>query len=578
MQSRWAILGLLCLSLLLQSVIFAPVDIWPAAFICLLPWFIVIGASGNATVVYVTSYLLGLAFFLINVRWLAVCTPPGWIAMSMYLAVYYPLVACPVRHAVRRRRIPLAFVAPVVWVGSEMCRAVVISGFPWFFMGHSQYRVLTLIQISDLVGAYGVSFLVVAVNGTIADLILNRLRGRWSAGYRGVRGLRAGVAFAVVLVLFTCIYGQIQLRRDTSSPGPVIAVLQEDFPNFTDPERDRQQPSDADRARAYATLFDRIARDGHQPDLFLLPESPWWMALNPELRQIDPQDPTVERYLRLLSANSRASYDMLQEQVAATGAYVVTGGFTVIPTPYAVRAADLKHNSAYVFAPGGALPKRYDKVHCVYFGEVVPFRYGRLRFVYLWLDPLMPFHQEGYEYSLTPGTEFKAFSMTPRRDPGRTYRFGVPICYEDVMPYVSRRFVTDPESGLKHVDFLLNISNDGWFVHSNELPQHLAICAFRAVENRVGIARAVNTGISGFIDADGRIHDLVEVDGVARGEGVRGYSVAAIDVDRRHSVYSCIGDVFAIACAVLGLLTYVDYVAVRALTARRSGDEREGAA
>ena len=236
----------------------------------------------------------------------------------------------------------------------------------------------------------------------------------------------------------------------------------------------------------------------------------------------------------------------------------------VIPTPHSLRAAEVKHNSAYIFAPDGSPPQRYDKVHCVYFGEVVPFRYGRLRFVYLWLEPRMPFSEEGYEYSIEPGTEFKTFSMTARSDPQRVYRFGVPICYEDVMPYVSRRFVTDPQTGDKRVDFLLNISNDGWFVHSNELPQHLAICALRAVENRVGIARAVNTGISGFVDPDGRIHDLVQENGRSHGPGIRGYSVARVGVDSRHSFYSRTGDVLAVLCALLSLLLFIDYLVVRA--------------
>jgi apolipoprotein N-acyltransferase len=131
------------------------------------------------------------------------------------------------------------------------------------------------------------------------------------------------------------------------------------------------------------------------------------------------------------------------------------------------------------------------------------------------------------------------------------------------MPYVSRRFVTGPD-GEKRVDMLLNISNDGWFVHSNELPQHLAICAFRAVENRVGIARAVNTGISGFIGPDGRIYDLVtDARGRYHGEGIDGYSVSRLLVDPRHTVYSRTGDVFALACMVLWLVLYGDYFVAR---------------
>ncbi len=153
--------------------------------------------------------------------------------------------------------------------------------------------------------------------------------------------------------------------------------------------------------------------------------------------------------------------------------------------------------------------------------------------------------------------------MTPTSLPGRPFRFAVPICYEDVMPYVSRRFVTDPDTGGKRTDLLLNISNDGWFGHTNEHPRHLAICAFRAVENRVPIARAVNTGISGFIESNGRIHDLVTKDGRSRGPGVTGYSVATLQVDSRHSLYSRVGDVFALACLLLTGMLYVDHAIVR---------------
>jgi apolipoprotein N-acyltransferase len=560
-------IALLGLSLLMQSLIFPPLDLWPLAFVCLVPWFVVIASGRNATTAYVVSYLLGLAFFLINLSWLGPVTVEGMVALSAYLAVYYPLVACPVRHAVRRRGLPLAIIAPVAWVATELCRALVISGFPWFFLGHTQYRLETLIQISDLVGAYGVSFVVVAVNGVIADLLLRRFWKDRPATCPTRPVTRLGPVFAAALLLFTVVYGLVQLNRDTTTPGPKIAVLQQDYPNYTDPERAMRQPSAYERAQTYAELL--LQARQADPDLYLLPETPWYMALNPE-------------YLRWQGDNgttvSKLSYEMLRDHAVATGSCVVTGAMTIIPTPYAVQATDVKHNSAYVFSPDGRPPERYDKNHCVYFGEVVPFRYGRLRFLYLWLNDRMPFGQGGFEYSITPGTEFNVFSMKPKSNPDREYSFATPICYEDVMPYVSRRFVTDPETRQKRVDMLLNISNDGWFGHSDEHPQHLAICAFRAVENRVPVARAVNTGISGFIDSNGHIHDLVNVGGRWRGAGVTGYSVATLHTDRRHSLYSRIGDVFAIVCGLLTVLVYLDYVIVRAVASRTDSPLAEQAA
>jgi apolipoprotein N-acyltransferase len=201
----------------------------------------------------------------------------------------------------------------------------------------------------------------------------------------------------------------------------------------------------------------------------------------------------------------------------------------------------------------------------VYFGEVVPFRFGRLRFVYLWLNRIMPFSgaDQGFEYSLTSGNEFRNFTMQSASQPGRSFRFGVPICYEDVMPYVSREFVSGG-SNEKRVDFLLNISNDGWYGHGSQQPQHLAICVFRAVENRVGIARAVTTGISAFIEPSGRVHDRVRGNPSKSWPGESGYAISRISVDSRYSMYSQYGDWFAWGCALVWLLLYIDYWIARA--------------
>ncbi|RMF83513.1 MAG: apolipoprotein N-acyltransferase [Planctomycetota bacterium] len=201
----------------------------------------------------------------------------------------------------------------------------------------------------------------------------------------------------------------------------------------------------------------------------------------------------------------------------------------------------------------GQWSRRYDKIHLVPFGEIVPFRNARflgmsLHWLYRTLNRLSPFSDRGQvEYSLWPGEEFTVFEL-PMPD-GSKARFGVPICYEDTVPEIPRRFVW--ESSRRRVDFLVNISNDGWFNHSAELEQHLAICTFRAVENRVGIARAVNTGVSGFIDPAGRLYSLVQVDGRLTGPGVVGYRVDHVKLDSRASLYGRWGDWFAVLCTLL---------------------------
>ncbi len=557
------ILALLAASLLLMSLIHAPIDQWYLAFVCMVPWLIVIGGTAVARRVYVTAWLLGFAFFLINMWWMEAPTGMGYVALSAYLACYFPLAAWPIRHAVRRRRFPLSVAVPLVWVGSEYLRGLVLSGFPWFFLGHSQYARLSLIQISDLVGAYGVSFVLAAFNGAVADLIFARY-GQFDAGMRAGQLRRAhwSVLFAVVLVAGTLGYGAFQLSGDTITEGPKIALLQEDFPNYTDPEKLRAQPGPREKIRAYFELM--TAAEVEEPDLFLFPETAWsFMHLNTEFREADPELIKNE-YLRRAQDWSRYCFEMLQERAIATGASIVIGSMSVTPTPFSLRATQILHNSAFHIKPDGSEPERHDKIHPVLFGETVPFRYGRLRFLYFWLNSLSPFGRGGFEYSLTPGEEVEVFTMTTRE--GETYRFGVPICYEDVMPYVCRRFVWGPDSESKRVDFLLNISNDGWFLHRNELPQHFAICTFRAVENRVGVARTVNTGISGFIRPDGRAHDKI-------GVGEVDARVARVSMDSRVSLYSRTGDVFAFLCLLFGAALYVDYVFVRARAAREGDEE-----
>lgn len=536
-------------ALAMKSVIFEPIGWWPFVFVCLVPWVILVGAASHAPRVYFHSWLFGLAFFLLNMRWLYPATGPGYATLALYLSVYFPFMACVLRHIVRRRHWPLALALPVVWVGGEMLRAVVISGFPWFFLSHSLYEVLPLIQISDLVGAYGVSFVAAAVNGAVADIALRVVAARRepTIAFRW-RDCRTSVAVAVVLVASALAYGTYQLQRDTIEDGPRVALIQGDFVMSVYGE----EASDAEKFHTYLEMID--AASEQEPDLYVLPETPWRMHLNPEARE--------------LSRSSRIAHQALQDRATRDGAYIVVGSASREERPYDLLAPMRMFNSASVIRPEGGEVGRYDKVHLVYFGEIVPFRFGRLRFLYLWLNRIMPFSEGGtYEYSLFPGSGFHHFEMTPRSQPARRYRFGTPICYEDVMPYVSRRFATgDGESDGKQVDFLLNISNDGWFGRGNQQPQHLAISVFRAVENRVGLARSVNTGVSAVIDPDGRISNVVEPDASNPWPRACNYSVGTLRVDPRFTLYSRFGDWFGWACAACCLILFVDYWIARART------------
>lgn len=547
---RHTTLALLALaSFALKSLIFTPIGVWPLAFICLVPWTLMCVLGLRAPRVYFYTFGWAFVFFLVNMRWLYPATREGYIALSFYLAIYFPIMACPLRHVARRRNIPLAVALPVIWVSGEFLRAIVLSGFPWFFLSHSVFRVLTLIQVSDLVGAYGTSFLIAAVNGAIADVVLDRLQQRHRPLAEWITRkpqARRSMIIAASLFVLVCAYGQIQLHRDTTRVGPKIALLQGDYVMTVDTE----ESDDVEKRATYLALAN--AATAQAPDLYLLPETPWMMYLNPEARDFT--------YPPL----SRSSFDAFQKLATQRRAYVVTGSASLVLTPRSLMSKDEKYNSAMIFHPDGREPERYDKVHLVYFGEVVPFRFTSLRRVYFWMNRMMPFSgpKGDYEYSLFNGEDFYVFDMQPTSMPGKTFRFGVPICYEDVMPYVARRFTNGGKE--KKSDFLLNISNDGWFGRNHQQPQHLSISPFRAVENRIGIARSVNTGISAFIDPSGRVRDVVHGDPNDPWPREVGYSVANVLVDSRYTLYTRLGDWFSVLCVVVWLAFYVDYWIMRA--------------
>jgi apolipoprotein N-acyltransferase len=240
------------------------------------------------------------------------------------------------------------------------------------------------------------------------------------------------------------------------------------------------------------------------------------------------------------------------------------------------------YNSAYFYRPDGIRdPGRYDKIHLVLFGEYIPFK----RWFPWLLEHFMP---EGYHPSLTleHGSNYTLFEMAPREMSGgksgvssgdsqlptsnfqlqTPHRFAVIICYEDTIPYVGRNFALD-EQGRKQIDWLVNISNDGWFVRfpegqgrvipSSELAQHAAICTFRAVENRLAVIRSVNTGISCLIESTGRIRDgyLAASDDFPSEAmdrtAMAGWFMDRLPIDKRVTFYSRHGEWFADGCSLV---------------------------
>jgi apolipoprotein N-acyltransferase len=542
--------------------------------------------------VFLAGWLGGLVFFILNMHWIWPITAAGCIALIPYLALYWAVFAWALRRIREVLPVPLTVLAPVLWVPLEYLRAWLLTGLPWVFLGHTQYENIALIQISDALGAYGLSFLVMMTAGLVTDLLTVPLvvrraappsRDREVAGAPEApqgsprpedaaglapaarshfsRVLAAMILLTVAAWAGTVAYGLWRLGQPTKHPGPVVATVQTCVPQEVKLEARRRQIQELEQRMLQeqvdltAAALAEARRKDLQIDLICWPETMVPGIQNQEFLEADLaarlQDRDVADTFSFAQERSRQYWQKVRDTAAGAGCPILFGAHAVhIEGAYRLPGGGYmtrgpRYNSAFLVAPASkpfVAEHAYAKAHLVPFGEYVPFRQS-----WPWLHGLLGgFTPYDYDYSLTPGAHDPAPFVL--KYGGAEARFQVPICYEDAMPYRVREMVrSDDPARAKAVDFLVNISNDGWFNGSVELDQHLALCVFRAVENRVPIVRSVNTGISAIIDPEGRLSTVVEKGGNRR--YISGQTVGRLTLDDRAAPYTRIGDAFAMACA-----------------------------
>jgi len=535
--------GPMLVSAVLLTVIHPPLNLSWLAWIAWVPFMLACRPEMKLRPLLVCAYLTGLCFWFGNMYWLVIVTTPGYIAFSFVQACYWPLLALSVRY-VRRKKIPLFFAAPVIFVGAEAVQGVMFTGFSWYYLAHSQYHLLKLIQICDIFGALGVSVLIAMVNGLVVDWILckNRAATVMERAQREhcasrlhstpsitVGALTFGATILIgILTAGSLWYGHLRLTEtaEFQTEGPVLGSVQPNVPAWVKEEMSSGQKILDDLIVDSQKCFEHGAVMVCWPEtMALAPMNPDYLALS-----VPNSDPPRFRKQILEHAND-TGYVLFGATTADIG--IRDGNYAITD----------QYNSAFLYLPDGtADPKIYHKIHLVPFGEYIPFK-KTAPWIYkmiLWLSPY------DYDYNLTAGTEHTAFEIESNE---KKYYFGALICYEDTDPTVTRKHVL-AEDGSKRVDWLVNISNDGWYVHFKnrqvvpmvELAQRTAISAFRCVENRISIIRSVNTGISCLIEPSGKIRDGFEKGNLPEKamdrQGVAGWFVDTIPLDSRITFFS----------------------------------------
>jgi apolipoprotein N-acyltransferase len=503
-----------------------PLDLWPLAWVAPVAWVMLIRRKElDGRRPYAILTLVGFAFWLAALHWLRLpywAVAFGWVALSFYFAFYLPVFIGLSRIAVHQLRVPVILAAPVVWTGLELARAHLLTGMTMASLGHTQYRWVELIQISDLAGAYGVSFVVMFAAACIARTLPceNKPRAFWP------------LFPALALLAATLGYGYARTAHESTAPGVKIALIQGSIDTQIGCDEDLREKI----FRHYFDLSQQAVKKFGPVDLIVWPETFFLYPLITYTEDAGRQDPQVQaagisveefqRRLRQWADNSRQALAQTARQL---GAALLVGLDT---HSYDAKGERIFNSAVYVSASGELLG-RYDKMHLVTFGEYIPFA-DYLPLLYR-LTPL--------SMGITPGTQPVAFKING-------IHLSPNICYESVLPHVIRRQIKMLQAQGREPDVLVNLTNDGWFWGSSELDMHLACGVFRAVEFRKPFLIAANTGFSAWIDADGRVLKK----GPRRNTATL---LAEVRVDRRKSWYLDYGDwpagICLLGCGVFAL-------------------------
>jgi apolipoprotein N-acyltransferase len=349
-----------------------------------------------------------------------------------------------------------------------------------------------MIQFADITGIYGVSFLIVMVNGAFADIFLIKKRTKdmplFPLSYTAI-----GFAILLLFIISVVVYGQIKLHEQR--PGNLFraSVIQGNISQ----DMKWETPYQSSVLEIYKDLSLKAASSS--PSFIVWPET-----AVPFLFHTD-KDRTEE----------------LVDFQTQSNAYLLFGSVLLKGKK---DKRYLLSNSAVLLDAHGQEAYRYDKIHLVPFGEYVP-----LQTVLFFINRLVAGIGD-----YVPGEQYIR-AETPFGE------FATVICYEIIFPGLVRKFFSNGG------DFLVTITNDAWFGKTTGPYQHFSMAVFRAVENRKPVIRAANTGISGYIDSNGKIISRTEL-------FQRGILTEDLKTDRTRSFYSRYGDLFMYVCIIFSVI------------------------
>lgn len=539
--------------------VFPPIGWWWLAFVIPVPlvWGAV-RARRRRTLVWAFGVPV-LGAWLVHQWWVGAVSGLGLLPMCLVLGAWTPIMAIVLRRLGRSPRlatVPLAVLVPLGWVLVEELRGeIVLDGYPWYLLGQPLVEWPPFAQPADLGGVLLLSILPASIGGLVVDHLL----GRGSTRTR----VAATAGVATLAVAWTG-YGLWRIGGLEARPGPTVLALQTNLPQSNKvawPPEAQWRDANGFAVRT-VDAFRAAEAAGEVVDLVVWPETMLpGVGLEPASTGFMTEHGwwPGDRFARLATElQSIVARPLLLGSGSLEGLRLTDDGESL--------DWDARFNSVYLLGDGGLDELvRYDKMFLTPFGETMPYISA-----WPWLESqLLAFGARGMRFDLVPGASPVRFEIERRvrmADAGdevgddagdevgdevgvdRRVRLATPICFEDTVPEVCRRLVH--EDGRKVVDLLVNASNDGWFGdHEGARGTHLQLARLRCIENRVPMVRAVNTGRSAWIDANGV---LVE----ALPSSTDGVLVAPVVLDDRRSPFARLGrwPVGVLSAVAAGLL------------------------
>ncbi len=479
--------------------------LFPLAFVCLVPVFIVIrGAPWRLVWVYGIFFVLtALSLYSFWLAWFhPLALSISLVTYGVYFVILFPLLKLAVTLFPRYGYLLQA----LIWVGYEFSKTLGFLGYAYGILGYTQYLFTPLIQIADVTGVWGVSLLVLVPSAFLAYVLKDGVRRAPTALKR-----ERPVFLSYILVFGAVLVYGFTAQADLSAYKTwKVACIQ--------PDTDPWKTGDA----AYEYYLDRLMALSNgalhkNPDIVIWPET----ALVPSVRLHSKTRMNMERYTNVIRP--------FLEYMASKQVPFVLGNDDGELDPR--MPGGRTHYNAALLMNGRRIKAVYHKVHLVPFTEYFPF-HDLFPFVYDWL-------RNADTHFWEKGDKFTVF-----REDG--IDFAVPICFEDTFGYISRKFVRGG------AEVLVNISNDAWSRSRAAEMQHMSIALFRAVENRRSLVRSTASGITCTIDPNGRITAMLEPD-------APGFMVSAVPViSARFTLYAHWGDL----CAVIMVCILVIWLAI----------------